>query len=228
MSAIAPSKQTYAREVENTDTLRGCAALFFRFPTPRVLALKILAFIIARPFLDPLTYMDAVFVGAVVIWWPFQEWLLHWKMLHFKPFKLGPFTIDPYMSKKHRYHHRHPWLLETTFLPTESFYVLVPLHIGLWWWLSPTQGLAATGIIAFATAALIYEWVHYLTHTPYRPRSAYYRWIWRNHRLHHFKNEHYWHSFTAPFLDVALGTGPSAKSVETSDTCLTLGVDDEF
>ena len=63
MSAIAPSKQTYAREVENTDTLRGCAALFFRFPTPRVLALKILAFIIARPFLGPLTYMDAVFVG---------------------------------------------------------------------------------------------------------------------------------------------------------------------
>ena len=48
MSAIAPSKQTYAREVENTDTLRGCAALFFRFPTPRVLALKILAFITLR------------------------------------------------------------------------------------------------------------------------------------------------------------------------------------
>ena len=58
MSVIAPSKQTYAREVANTDTLRGCAALFFRFPTPRILALKILAFLVARPFLGPVTTMD--------------------------------------------------------------------------------------------------------------------------------------------------------------------------
>ena len=227
MSVIAPSKQTYAREVANTDTLRGCAALFFRFPTPRILALKILAFLVARPFLGPVTTMDAFFVLGVALWWPFQEWLLHWKMLHFKPLQIGGFTLDPYMSKKHRYHHRHPWLLETTFLPTESFYVLVPLHVGLWWWLSPSEALAATGIIAFASAALLYEWVHYLTHTPYRPRGRYYRWIRRNHRMHHFRNEGYWHSFTAPFLDTIFGTGPEPSEVPRSKHCMDLGVSDE-
>ena len=36
----------------------------------------------------------------------------------------------------------------------------------------------------------VYEWIHFLIHTAYRPRTSVYKAIWRNHRLHHFKNEH--------------------------------------
>ena len=228
MSVAAPSGGTYARDVDRADTLLGAFQLFCRFPTPRFLMAKCAAFAVWRMTMGGFTTMDLVFVGAVAVYWPFQEWLFHCTLLHFKPRVIFGFKVDLYMGKVHRYHHRHPWLVETTFLPLRAMFVLAPIHVGLWWWLSPTLELACTGIAAFTLASVIYEWVHYLTHTPYRPRGSYYRTIWRNHRLHHFKNERYWHSFTVPVIDVMFGTCPEAKEVPTSDTCYTLGVDDDF
>ena len=48
--------------------------------------------------------------------------------------------------------------------------------------------------------------------------SRYYRSIWRTHRLHHFKNEHYWHGITNTISDRALGTFPEQREVERSRT----------
>ena len=47
----------------------------------------------------------------------------------------------------------------------------------------------------------IYEWTHFLIHTAHRPRSRLYRSVWQTHRLHHFKNEHYWHGITNTIAD---------------------------
>jgi sterol desaturase/sphingolipid hydroxylase (fatty acid hydroxylase superfamily) len=64
-----------------------------------------------------------------------------------------------------------------------------------------------------------YEWVHYLVHSDYRPRSAWFRSVWRNHRLHHYKNEHYWFTVTsAGTADRLFGTYPDPASVQTSPT----------
>ena len=82
-------------------------------------------------------------------------------------------------------------------------------------------------MVAFAGMAIAYEWVHYLTHTNYVPRGAYYRRLWRNHRLHHYKNEHHWFGFIVPWVDTAFGTDPALKDVETSPTCRNLGVDED-
>jgi sterol desaturase/sphingolipid hydroxylase (fatty acid hydroxylase superfamily) len=47
--------------------------------------------------------------------------------------------------------------------------------------------------------------------------------MYRNHRLHHFKNEHYWFAVTTPGLaDRALGTYPDPQSVPTSPTAKNL------
>ena len=55
-----------------------------------------------------------------------------------------------------------------------------------------------------------YEWTHYLVHSDYRPRSRWYRSVWRNHRLHHYKNEHYWFTVTsAGTADRLFGTYPA-------------------
>jgi sterol desaturase/sphingolipid hydroxylase (fatty acid hydroxylase superfamily) len=56
--------------------------------------------------------------------------------------------------------------------------------------------LGATFAAIAVSLGLVYEWVHYLVHTDYRPRTAPYRAIWRHHRLHHYKNEHYWFTVT--------------------------------
>ena len=72
---------------------------------------------------------------------------------------------------------------------------------------------------------LTYEWTHFLIHTAYKPKRRYYRYIWRAHRLHHFKNEHFWMGVTVHLADHVLGTFPQKSEVENSPTARTLGID---
>ena len=93
---------------------------------------------------------------------------------------------------------------------------------------------ARTGTLAYRRTQIghgaylilsVYEWCHFLIHTPYRPQGRYYRAIWRGHRLHHFKNEHYWFGVTSTVADHLLGTAPNQAEVARSGTARTLGVD---
>jgi sterol desaturase/sphingolipid hydroxylase (fatty acid hydroxylase superfamily) len=69
---------------------------------------------------------------------------------------------------------------------------------------------------------LSYEWCHFLIHTPYRPRRRYYKAIWRNHRLHHYKNERYWFGVTSVVGDRVIGTDPDQRAVQRSPTARSL------
>ena len=82
---------------------------------------------------------------------------------------------------------------------------------------------AASTPAAFASAALLYEWVHYLVHTRYIPRSRLYKRLWTHHRLHHYKNENYWFGVSMTSGDGLLQTRPEHRGVPTSATCRTLG-----
>jgi len=71
---------------------------------------------------------------------------------------------------------------------------------------------------------LTYEWTHPLIHSAYRPRHRYFRSIERAHRLHHFRNEHYWFGVTVNAADHLLGTFPAREDVPLSPTARDLGV----
>ena len=159
--------------------------------------------------------MPLVAFGLV---WPLQEWWAHKHLLHLRPRDLAGLRIDPLFARKHREHHRTPWYLPDIFLPPRLLVALIPIHCALWWWLTPTPELALTGILSYGGAALHYEWIHYLTHTSYKPRSAWFKRVRRNHRYHHFKNEAYWHGFSLPIVDTLFGTAPDPSTVETSKT----------
>ena len=62
--------------------------------------------------------------------------------------------------------------------------------------------------------AFAYEWIHYLTHTAYRPRGALYRGMWRYHRLHHFKNENYWQKDQPKLDEILYRVLPEEASLE--------------
>jgi hypothetical protein len=215
------------RRPRSIRTLRQAALVFFGFPSPRLLAANLLVLLALRVAWGGWSIWDLAVALAVALYWPLQEWVLHIHLLHMKPFSWRGRTIDPMMARTHRAHHREPWRLELVFLPVKVLVPLIPLNVILWLFIMPSPGLGLTGMTGMAAAALLYEWVHYLTHTHYRPRGAYYRKIWRGHRLHHFKNEHYWHGFTVPLVDRLLGTDPDPDTVELSPTCRTLGRDDE-
>lgn len=138
--------------------------------------------------------------------------------LHFKPVQLWATRIDLPVAIEHRKHHQDPADLRFVFIPLHIVIPGLPL-LFLASFLIPDPGLSLTALAFYYWLALAYEWTHYLMHTPYRPRSKFYRYLWRNHRLHHYKNEHYWFGILAPFIDTPMRTAPDHRSVPVSPTC---------
>jgi hypothetical protein len=205
-------------------TIAEALPIFVRHGSPRILIAGLAVAVAARLWVGQWSPWDLVPVAAVLAYWPVQEWLIHVFILHFKPLRLCGRTIDPRVPRSHRAHHREPWNYEILFIPMHSFLYSLPLTVLIWWAVTPNAALALTGIVAAIALSLHYEWVHFLIHTRVTPSTRFYQRLWRNHRLHHFKNEHYWYGVTRLEGDWLLGTDPPPERVALSETAKTLGV----
>jgi hypothetical protein len=203
-------------------TLGEALPVFLRFGSPRLLLALLAGSLAVRLALGGFTAWDVIPVAALVLVWPLEEWLIHVFVLHAKPLRVLGRTFDPELPRKHRAHHRDPWRLDLIFIPMGSFLYSLPLLALLWYAVTPSAALAWTGITAHLALALHYEWVHFLVHTRVVPRTRLYGRLWKNHRRHHFKNEHYWFGVTMLSGDRLLGTGPAHEAVPTSPTARTL------
>ncbi len=215
-------------------TLGDCWRSFIRRPSPRLLGLAILGAVVLRGLLGRFGWQDAVWVVGLVAVTPPVEWLIHVYILHAKPLRLGRFRLDLMAAQEHRAHHREPSILNGVLIPAYAIFIFVPMIAVTIWVLSfPIALILGGDRLAQASSGLVvayvilgsYEWCHYLIHTPYRPRSRYFRSIWRGHRLHHYKNEHYWFGVTSTVGDHLLHTAPEQSSVPRSTTARTLGAD---
>lgn len=200
--------------------------MFLSYPSPRLLLAQWLVFLALRIAVGEPSAGELWIVGGVAAWWPLQEWTAHRWLLHLRPRVIRGRRFDPLFARAHRSHHRAPWDLGRVFLPLRVLVPLMPVHAATWLFATDDAGAALTGMLAFGGAALLYEWVHFLTHTSYAPRSAYFRAVRRGHRAHHFKSERFWFAFTAPWIDRCLGTAPDPRAVERSETARTLGVEE--
>jgi hypothetical protein len=213
-----------ARLSDSPDRLANALAYFLGRASPRILIAALATAIAARVAVGGVSIWDLAPPLAVLAYWPLNEWLIHVFILHAKPFRIAGRTIDPAVPRKHRAHHRDPWNLDLVFIPLHSFVFSLPLLVGLCFLLAPTPQLALTGLVAYLALALHYEWVHYISHTRYAPKSERYQRLIRNHRLHHFKNEHYWYGVSMLGADRPLRTAPDPEAVERSETARTLGI----
>jgi hypothetical protein len=200
--------------------------------SPRILATGLVLALGLRIALGSFSWRDAVAVVAMLVVYVFGEWAIHVYLLHLEPFQWRGRRVELPTAASHRMHHEAPHDLNMiVFAPVEALalmLVAVPVVVG--------AGCALVGLVfgsvpievavTAATTAygliLAYEWTHFLIHTAVRPRSRYYRSIWRTHRLHHFKNERYWHGITNTVSDRVLGTFPDQKDVPRSETARTL------
>lgn len=213
-------------------TLLDCFRAFLRFRSPRVLSAFLAAFLVARFAVGGWSWRDAVLAAALIALQPFTEWLIHVLLLHSRPRRVGPVTIDLPTARLHRWHHREPTLLEAVLIPGALIAgFLLPVMVVMWllsWPLALAGGnhlgLWLTLMIVSTLLVGVYEWSHFLIHTPYLPKHRYYRRIWRSHRLHHFKNEHYWFGVSSDAADHVLGTAPDHRTVPRSETVKTLGI----
>jgi hypothetical protein len=143
---------------------------------------------------------------------------MHRWLLHMPAIKVGKRTFEPKFAKDHKLHHRFPNEMKYTLLPLSQILQAGVFYFGLGLLIFQSVSAAATLLTVAAMMTLAYEWTHYLTHTSYKPKSNYYRRIWKLHRWHHYKNENFWFSFTVPYIDGWLGTGPSPKDVPKSQS----------
>jgi hypothetical protein len=214
-------------------TLGQAMREFAKRHSPWMIGGAIAALVVVRVLIDePLSWRDAVAVAAMAVVYPFGEWAIHVYLLHAKPIRFRGRRFELPTTRDHRYHHRHPNNLFTLLLSPKELGELLLLAVpavvvvfgalvGLAAGTVPIGPLVSAAVAGYVLVG-VYEWTHYLIHTAYRPRSRAYRRIWRNHRLHHFKNEHYWHGITNTVADRVLGTDPDQRDVPRSATARTL------
>ena len=117
----------------------------------------------------------------------------------------------------HYDHHAEPDRLDLLFLSV--------------WFLIPNLGLTALGfallfgwsvvasVMCGTTLAILhYEWVHYIAHIPYQPRTRFGRWIKQYHLRHHFISEKLWFGVSNPSMDFVGRTWKTARDVKRSST----------
>jgi len=232
-TAVADPSRKTAHWSGEVKTLRQAAADFAHRPSPWVIIGAFILLAGLRLAIGDLGWRDLVAAVGIVVIYPFGEWAIHVFILHMKPFNFRGKEHRTLASRAHGVHHKTPNDLDQLLLdPWQIAGLLLgiaPLVIGFFGALAylvfgpyPIEVLL-TALAVDALLLLGYEWTHFLIHTAYVPRSRIYRSVWRNHRLHHFKNEHFWHGVTNNLSDRVLGTLKDPGEVPKSGTARTLG-----
>ncbi|RDI65604.1 sterol desaturase family protein [Nocardia pseudobrasiliensis] len=200
-------------------SLGGAFAVFARRPSPWSIAALLAGALTARLVVGDWQPTDALVPVLMLALFPFAEWVIHVCVLHWRPRRLGPVTIDSLLARKHREHHADPRDVPLVFIPWQTLLWLLPALVLIGLLAFPRPGLGLTFLVVLGVLGLNYEWTHYLIHTDYQPRSRLFKAVRRNHRLHHFKNEHFWFTVTTSgTADRFLRTCPDPAGVTASPT----------
>ena len=204
-------------------TLSDAGRQFWKHPSPWMIAATLVAAFGVRVAVSDWQITDAIAPVVMVAAFPFFEWVIHVCILHWRPRRIGRITVDPLLARKHRDHHVDPRDVPLIFIPWQSLLWVLPLAIAIALLAISRIGLGLTFLAFLTVLGLGYEWMHYLIHSDYKPKTRVYRAVWRHHRLHHFKNEHYWFTVTTSgTADRALRTYPDPATVATSPTAKNL------
>jgi 4-hydroxysphinganine ceramide fatty acyl 2-hydroxylase len=135
--------------------------------------------------------------------------------MHRFAFHAAPLSWPPARRLQHRLHYDHhvePNRLDLLFLPLWFLMPNLAVAAGLFALVFGIDA-AASGLLGMMLAILHYEWVHYIAHIPYRPRTPLGRWTKQYHLRHHFISEKHWFGVSNPTLDGVFGTfrGPGAN-----------------
>ncbi|HEV2924095.1 MAG TPA: sterol desaturase family protein [Solirubrobacteraceae bacterium] len=227
----APAGSVRASGRDGRTSLADCRREFLRQPSPPYLIGAVAIALALRLVQGGWSSRDAVVAVGLLAATPFVEWLIHVYLLHSPPINLRGRRVEMLTAREHRAHHEAPSVLGGVLLPVYGVVVFLTMIALVNWLLSfpldlllggPRLAYATTGVLVSYTILAAYEWTHFLIHAPYKPRGRYFKAIWRNHRLHHFKNERYWFGVTSTIGDRVIGTLPDQRSVPRSATARSL------
>ena len=152
-------------------------------------------------------------VGALLFY--LSEYTTHRFLFHAPPSRWA--WLRRLQHRLHYDHHAEPNRLDLLFLP---FWFLGPNLVTTAGLVYLALGAAAVApvMLGVLMAILHYEWVHYVAHIPYQPRTRFGRWMKQYHLRHHFISEKLWFGVSNPSLDYVYRTWRAPKTVERSAT----------
>lgn len=227
----APAAAIRGASADGRTGLADCARDFLRRPSPPYLLGAVALALALRIAQGGWSWRDGLLAVGLLALTPFVEWAIHVYLLHSPPVTIRGRRVEMLTAREHRAHHEAPGVLGGVLLPVYGVLVFLALIAATNWLVSfglspilggPRPAYATTGVLVSYMILAAYEWTHFLIHAPYRPRGRYFKAIWRNHRLHHFKNERYWFGVTSTIGDRVIGTLADQRSVPRSATARSL------
>ena len=138
---------------------------------------------------------------AGLIFFSFIEYMVHRYLFHSdKPSDKRSFSY-----RLHHIHHDHPRDKKRLALPLPVGLLLASVLYVLFWLLlgNYTPFFFPGFIIGYA----LYLLIHYLIHTK-RPPNNIFRILWKNHNIHHYKDDNKAYGVTSPIWDLIFKTKP--------------------
>jgi hypothetical protein len=152
-----------------------------------------------------------IVIGALTFY--VSEYGFHRFAFHAAPSRFA--FVRRLQHRLHYDHHVEPDRLDLLFLP---LWFLGPNLVITALIFAALFGAAVVGPAMFGVllAILHYEWVHYVAHIPYQPRTRAGRFIKQYHLRHHFISEKFWFGVSNPSMDIVGGTYRAPREVERS------------
>ena len=141
--------------------------------------------------------LAAVAIGALVFFG--SEYTTHRFMFHAPPQK-NAFVLK-LQHRLHYDHHVTPDELGLLFLPVWFVLPVASLTFAIFFAITRDLSVSAAMLVGAVLGLFYYEWVHYVAHIPFVPKTRFGRWIKKYHLWHHFKNERMWFGVTNPSMD---------------------------
>jgi sterol desaturase/sphingolipid hydroxylase (fatty acid hydroxylase superfamily) len=139
-------------------------------------------------------------VALGIFFWSFTEYVLHRFVFHYLP--------EGERGKKIHYiihgnHHEYPRDRERLFMPAAPSLILASVFFILMFFVLGKN--AFPFFPGFLFGYLVYGSMHYAIHA-WNPPFKWMKGLWRNHHLHHYKNDHMGFGVSSTLWDHVFGT----------------------
>ena len=145
-----------------------------------------------------------LFLGGI-FFWTFFEYIMHRFVFHWTSDNSRIQRISYVM---HGNHHEFPRDKQRLFMPPVPSIIISGIVFGIMYLFIATYTLSF--FPGFILGYLLYGSMHYAIHA-WNPPFKWMKPIWRNHHLHHYKNDHKGFGVSSHFWDTIFGTGFDLK-----------------
>ncbi|MGE5107695.1 MAG: sterol desaturase family protein [Sphingobacteriales bacterium] len=145
------------------------------------------------------TKVALIFLGGIFFWTLF-EYIAHRFIFHW--ISDNP-RIQKFAYILHGNHHHFPRDRHRLFMPPVPSLLISSLIFGIMYWMTGTKVFIF--FPGFILGYLLYGSMHYAIHA-WSPPFKWMKPLWRNHHLHHYKNEHNGFGVSSTLWDHVFGT----------------------